>query len=325
MLNKEDVLVRASGISKFFPASRQGILETLVREKPRMIRAVDDVNIEIAKREIVAVVGESGAGKTTLGRLLCTLEAPTRGEVYFNGEKVTQRNMESVRRQVQVVFQDPSDSLDPRMNVRDIVYEPLSKYEISPREKEDRLLFSLSSVGLEPSELSKRRARDLSGGQKQRVAIARAVVSNPNFIVLDEATSALDASIQAQVLNLLVDLHEKYGFTYLLITHNIAVAKFMSDRIAVMYAGKIVEVGPTDQVMSSPKHPYTQALLRSVPTLDVRGIEPPEGEIASLLNLPTGCRYHPRCPYVMDTCKRNEPRLIETSSGRAACWLYSDA
>ena len=317
-------MVRASGLSKFFPASKQGILETVFRAKPQMIKAVEDANIEISKREIVAVVGESGAGKTTLGRLLCTLETPTHGEVYFNGEKVTQRNIESVRREIQVVFQDPSDSLDPRMSVRDIVYEPLARYKLSVEEKENRFEFSLSSVGLDPSELSKRRARALSGGQKQRVAIARAVVSNPSFIVLDEATSALDASIQAQVLNLLVDLHEKYGFTYLLITHNIAVAKFISDRIMVMYAGKIVEVGPTDQVINNPKHPYTQALLRSVPTLDVRGVEPPEGEIASLLNLPSGCRYHPRCPYATDRCKRSEPQLLETPTSRAACWLYSD-
>jgi len=317
-------VVRASGLSKFFPASKQGILETVFRAKPQMIKAVEDANIEISKREIVAVVGESGAGKTTLGRLLCTLETPTHGEVYFNGEKVTQRNIESVRREIQVVFQDPSDSLDPRMSVRDIVYEPLARYKLSVEEKENRFEFSLSSVGLDPSELSKRRARALSGGQKQRVAIARAVVSNPSFIVLDEATSALDASIQAQVLNLLVDLHEKYGFTYLLITHNIAVAKFISDRIMVMYAGKIVEVGPTDQVINNPKHPYTQALLRSVPTLDVRGVEPPEGEIASLLNLPSGCRYHPRCPYATDRCKRSEPQLLETPTSRAACWLYSD-
>ena len=315
-------MIRAKELSKFFPVSKQGFLETILRQESKVIRAVDDVSLEIAEREIVSVVGESGAGKSTLGRLLSTLEIPTAGEIYFKGERVEGENIKRVRKQVQVVFQDPTESLDPRMSIKDIVLEPLSTYGINTREKDDRLTFSLSSVGLERSEFSDRRARDLSGGQRQRVAIARAVVSNPSFIVLDEPTSALDASIQAQVLNLLVELHEKYGFTYIVITHNIAVAKFISDRIAVMYAGKVVEVGPTEGIINNPKHPYTQALLRSVPTLELRGIEPPEGETASLLNPPTGCKYHPRCPHVMDTCKQNEPQLLESSGRLVACWLY---
>jgi len=317
-----DALIRTKGLSKFFPVTKQGLLETILRQKPKVVRAVDDVNLDIAECEIVAVVGESGAGKSTLGRLLCTLETPSEGEIYFKGEKVGRKNVKSVRKQVQVVFQDPTESLDPRMSIREIIQEPLTTYDISAAEKDNRLTLSLSSVGLERSEFSERRARDLSGGQRQRVAIARAMVSNPSFIVLDEPTSALDASIQAQVLNLLVDLHQKYRYTYLVITHNIAVAKFISDRIVVMYTGRMVEVGPTDQVIKNPKHPYTQALLRSVPTLEARGIEPPEGETASLLNPPSGCKYHPRCPYAMDKCKREEPQLLESSDRLVACWLY---
>jgi peptide/nickel transport system ATP-binding protein len=167
-----------------------------------------------------------------------------------------------------------------------------------------------------------RRPRDLSGGQKQRVAIARAIASNPEFIILDEPTSALDASIQAQVLNLLIGLHEKYGFTYLLITHNIAVARFISDRIAVMYAGKLVELGSTDDIMTSPKHPYTQALLKSVPTLETKELQPPTGETPSLLSPPSGCRYHPRCSYAMEICSTTDPELTPIENNYVACWLY---
>jgi peptide/nickel transport system ATP-binding protein len=293
-----------------------------MRRKASEVRAVDDVDIAIEEGEALALVGESGAGKTTLGRILCTLEKPNSGELFFKSEKVDETNRERVRRQVQMVFQNPMESLDPRMDVRSIVAEPLERLGIDANERSERLISSLVSVGLDPLEFAQRRARDLSGGQRQRVAVARAIISNPSFVILDEPTSALDASIQAQVLNLLVDLHETRGFTYLLITHNISVAKYMADRIAVMYAGKVVEVGSAEETISNPRHPYTQALLKSVPSLSARGFEGPQGETASVLNPPAGCRYHPRCPYVMDVCRTTEPELAPVGSSTVACWLY---
>jgi peptide/nickel transport system ATP-binding protein len=315
-------LIRTSELSKAFLASKRGILESISRKPVLYVRAVDHVGLEIAKQEVLALVGESGSGKTTLGLLLCTLEFPTEGEIFFNEEKVEKSNVKNFRRKIQMVFQNPTESLDPRMNVRSIVMEGLQNLGMTKEQKAAAFEESLRVVGLDPNEFALRRPRDLSGGQKQRVAIARAIASNPEFIVLDEPTSALDASIQAQVLNLLVGLHDKFGFTYLLITHNIAVARFISDRIAVMYAGKLVELGSTDDVMNSPKHPYTQALLKSVPTLETKELQPPTGETPSLLRPPSGCRYHPRCPYAMEVCSTTDPELSRVENNYVACWLY---
>lgn len=318
----EEALVKTSDLTKYFLASKRGILESITRRKVQYVRAVDHVELEIAKQEVLALVGESGSGKTTLGLLLCTLEPPTGGEIFFGGEKIEKSNLKKTRRQIQMVFQNPAESLDPRMSVRSIVMEALQRFKLTKEEKEQRFEDSLHAVGMDPHEFADRRPKDLSGGQKQRIAIARAIASNPAFVVLDEPTSALDASIQAQVLNLLEGLHKKYGFTYLLITHNIAVARFISDRIAVMYAGKIVELAATDNVMANPKHPYTQALLKSVPTLEKRGLEAPKGDTPSLLNPPPGCRYHPRCPYAMEKCKTDDPTMRKVGEGLVACWLY---
>lgn len=254
--------------------------------------------------------------------MLCTLETPTEGTIFFDEEKVEKSNVRKTRQKIQMVFQNPTESLDPRMTVKSIVMEGLQKFGSDHERKQAQFEESMKAVGLDPHEFAARRPRDLSGGQKQRVAIARAIASNPTFIVLDEPTSALDASIQAQVLNLLLGLHDKYGFTYLLITHNIAVARFVSDRVAVMYAGRLVELGSTDDIMNSPKHPYTQALLKSVPTLDSKELQPPTGETPSLLNPPSGCRYHPRCPYAMEICKTTDPALSQVGSTQVACWLY---
>ena len=322
-ITKSSTLIKTSRLAKFFLASKHGLLETLARTPSVYIKAVDHVDLEIAEHEILALVGESGSGKTTLGLLLCTLERPTDGEVVFAGQKIDKSTQGNVRRQVQMVFQNPSESLDPRMNVRDIVMEALQKFRLTNAEKEERYEASLRAVGMDPREFASRRPKGLSGGQKQRIAIARAIASNPKFVVLDEPTSALDASIQAQVLNLLVELHGKFGFTYLLITHNIAVARFISDRTAVMYAGRLVELASTDDIMTNPRHPYTQALLKSVPTLETRGLEAPKGETPSLLHPPSGCRYHPRCPYAMDICQTTDPQLIQVENSSVACWLYA--
>jgi peptide/nickel transport system ATP-binding protein len=318
-----DSVFKTVGVTKYFEASKSSFLSSFVSRAPRVwVKAVDGVDIQIAPGEVLALVGESGSGKTTLGRMLATLETVTSGDIYFQDEKVSKRSWKKVRRQVQMVFQNPTDSLDPRMPIKDIVMEPLHMVDTSKASKQEMFKNALSLVGLDADTFAQRRSRDLSGGQRQRVAVARAIISSPTFIVLDEPTSALDASVQASVLNLLSRIHDELKLTYLFITHNISVARFISDRIAVMYAGKVVETGPTESVISNPKHPYTQALLRSVPTLETHDVVPPSGEVPSLVNLPGGCRFNPRCPYVMDRCKTEEPPLKSVGNLEVACWLY---
>jgi peptide/nickel transport system ATP-binding protein len=318
-----DAVFRTKGLKKYFPAVKRGILDTILRAKIPMIKAVDGVDVTINTGEVVALVGESGSGKSTFGRMLVCLESPTDGEIQFMGQPVTgKENVRRLRRNVQMVFQNPADSLDPRKPIRSIVTEPLIPRHMKRREKDEKFSSTLSLVGLDADTFAYRRPRDLSGGQKQRVALARAMISDPKFIVLDEPTSALDASVQGQVLNLLAELHEKLGFTYLLITHNIAVARYISDRIAVMYAGKIVETGPTRIILRDPKHPYSQALLKAVPTLGKREITPPVGEVPSLVDLPEGCRYHPRCPFAQERCMKSEPPFFASGEVEVACWLY---
>jgi peptide/nickel transport system ATP-binding protein len=316
-----DTLVETVGLKKYFGSGKRGVLRTLLRHRSPLVKAVDDVNISIQEGEVLALVGESGCGKTTLGRIIATLEPPTAGDIVYGGEKVTRRNLHNVRRHVQMVFQNPYESLDPRATVRAIVTEPLQKLGYSRSAKEEAAKKVLGDVGLDYG-FAERRPRDLSGGQRQRVAVARAMISNPKIVILDEPTSALDASVQSQVLNLLLDLRRDLKLTYLFITHNIAVARFISDRAATMYAGEIVELGPTDQVMQNPKHPYTQALLKSVPSLETKEVMPPTGEVPSMLNLPAGCRYHPRCPYVMDVCMSDSPMMKKVGEEDVACWLH---
>ena len=321
-----ETLIRTRELSKWFLAKRYGLLERIFREKPVYVRAVDNVNITVERTLTTALVGESGSGKTTLGRLLTTLETPTSGKIYFNDVDVTSlkgSELKRFRTRVQMVFQDPYSSLDPRMRVRDIIAEPLLARGVKGRELSERVFKIMEEVGLEQS-LAERRPSDLSGGQRQRVAVARAVISNPEFIVLDEPTSALDVSTQSQVLNLLAELQERYKLTYLLITHNISVARYLSDRIMVMYMGKVIESGDTLNVLKEPQHPYTQALIESIPDVGKRDLKPPSGEVGSLINPPSGCRFHPRCPFAMDICRREEPPMIEVKKGiYVACWLYA--
>ncbi len=288
--------------------------------------ALAEVSLRIQKGETVVLLGESGSGKTTLGRLIVGLDSPTAGEIMLAGKKVGgDAESRSLRGKLQMVFQDPSASLDPFMTVHDCVAEPLSKLNLKKTEIQSRVTEALQLVSLESSILN-RRTSELSGGQKQRVAIARSIVSKPDLIVLDEPTSSIDVSIQAQVLNLLVNLQELEKFTYLLITHDPNVAKFMADTIAVMYLGKIVEYGPAETLLASPKHPYTKALLSSAPKLAEMALPPPiKGEPPSLIFIPKGCRYNPRCPFVMEKCKIQEPKLSSDGSDRdVSCFLYHD-
>jgi peptide/nickel transport system ATP-binding protein len=307
---------------KKFSIGGQGIWTRLRREKRQYINAVDDVTLSVAKGEALVVLGESGCGKTTLGRLIVGLERLDAGRIAFEGSEVTYvRDRGAVRGRLQMVFQDPSSSLNPYLSVSTCVAEPISKMGLRKSEVTARVSEALKLVGMESLFMS-RRASDLSGGQKQRTAIARALISDPSVIVLDEPTSSIDVSIQAQILNLLVELQSLRELTYVLITHDPNVAKFMADKIAVMYLGKIVEYGAPDDVLKNPKHPYTQALLASAPKLDGSSPEAIGGEPPSLINLPKGCRFEPRCPYAMPKCREREPTLISKDDELVACYLY---
>jgi len=318
-----EALIETRGLTKHFLTAKKGIMDTLARTRIPVVQAVQKVDLAIGEGEVVALVGESGSGKTTLGRLMVTLEKATSGELYHKGQKVAGRAaVKKLRSNVQMVFQNPIESLDPRMSIESIVTEPLLRKGLSKQERKARFEAALQRVGLDAATFAQRRPRDLSGGQRQRVAVARAVIPDPQFIVLDEPTSALDASVQSQVLNLLAILREELRLTYLLITHNIAIARYISDRVGVMYAGEIVEIGPTEEVLAAPKHPYTQALFGSVPSLERKEIVPPVGEVPSLINLPSGCKFHPRCPFAMEVCKTTEPDLKKVNGEKVACWLY---
>jgi peptide/nickel transport system ATP-binding protein len=307
---------------KKFSIGGQGIWTRLRREKRRYINAVDDVSLSVAKGETLVVLGESGCGKTTLGRLIVGLERLDAGRVAFEGSAVMYvRDRGAVRGRLQMVFQDPSSSLNPYLSVSTCVAEPISKMGLRKSEVTAKVSEALKLVGMESLFMS-RRASDLSGGQKQRTAIARALISDPSVIVLDEPTSSIDVSIQAQILNLLVELQSLRELTYVLITHDPNVAKFMADKIAVMYLGKIVEYGAPDDVLKSPKHPYTQALLASAPKLDGSSPEAIGGEPPSLINLPKGCRFEPRCPRAMPKCREREPTLISKDDELVACYLF---
>ncbi len=310
---------------KKFRIGGQGIWTRLRREKRRYINAVDDVTLGVAKGETLVVLGESGCGKTTLGRLIVGLERLDSGRISYEGSEVKYvRDRGAVRGRLQMVFQDPSSSLNPYLSVSTCIAEPISKMGLRKSEVTTKVSEALKLVGMEPLFMA-RRTSDLSGGQKQRTAIARALISEPAVIVHDEPTSSIDVSIQAQILNLLVELQSLRDLTYVLITHDPNVAKFMADKIAVMYLGKIVEYGLPRDVLKNPKHPYTQALLASAPKLDGSSPEAIGGEPPSLINLPMGCRFEPRCPHAMPKCREKEPLLISNGDELVACYLYEDS
>ncbi len=318
-------LVEVRGLTKHF-VQRSG----LFGRRTRVVRAVEEVNLTVRRGETLGVVGESGCGKTTLGRCILRLIEPTAGQVFFEGVDLTSLSREEMRlrrRDMQMVFQNPYSSLDPRFNVLNLVAEPIVTHtDLRGEALTARVEELLARVGLEGDFLY-RYPHEFSGGQLQRIAVARALALNPKFLVLDEPTSALDVSVQAQILNLLQQLQRDLGLTYLFISHDLSVVQHISDRIAVMYLGRVVEMSTTDAIFYRAKHPYTEALLSSTPILDLalrRERIILEGSVPSPANPPLGCRFHPRCPRAMDICSQVEPKLEDIGGGHlVACHLVN--
>ena len=301
------------------------------RSPAREVQAVNQVNLVVNKGEVVGLVGESGCGKSTIGRMIAGIMEPTAGRVLYKGANVAEMTGEeekSTKLAVQMIFQDPFASLNPRQRVSGIVGEaPLMHGLVTRSELDGYVDETLLKVGLDP-DFRRRYPHQFSGGQRQRIGIARALAVKPDFLVCDEAVAALDVSIQAQVLNLFMDLREEFDLTYLFISHDLGVVEHISDRIAIMYLGRLVETSPTDELFKNPNHPYTQALLAEVPRLDQRKrtFHPMKGEIPSPINPPSGCYFHPRCPNVFDKCRKEVPTLKEISPGRlSACHLNDKA
>jgi oligopeptide transport system ATP-binding protein len=316
-MTDNQMLVQVKGLKKYFPIT-QGIIIQRVKAH---VKAVDGLNFTIKKGETLGLVGESGCGKSTTGRTILQLYRPTEGEVFFQGKdlaKLQGEELRKMRRNMQMIFQDPYASLNPRMTVGDIIGEPLEVHNIAKgKEKKERVQELLQIVGLNPYFVN-RYPHEFSGGQRQRIGVARALAVNPDFIVCDEPISALDVSIQAQIINLLEELQTKFNLTYLFIAHDLSVVRHISDRVAVMYLGKIVELTDRDSLYKNPLHPYTKALLSAVPIPDPIVEEKREriiltGDVPSPVNPPSGCRFHTRCPIVMDKCKQIDPEFRDVS------------
>lgn len=318
-MSSVNILLDVKGLKKHFPV-RKGLLRRVVAQ----VKAVDGVDMYIKEGETLGLVGESGCGKTTTGRSILRLIEPTAGEIIFKSKKLgtdggykevdvakaSRKTLKALRRDMQIIFQDPYSSLNPRMTVGSIVGEPLLVHKIARgREREERVRELLAAVGLKPDHM-KRYPHEFSGGQRQRIGVARALALDPQLIVADEPVSALDVSIQAQVLNLMEGLQEEFGLTYLFVAHDLSVVKHISDRVAVMYLGKIVELAATEELFGHPKHPYTEALMSAVPVPDPDyNMERIllEGDVPSPVNPPSGCYFHPRCRYAQEICKTEEP------------------
>ena len=321
----DDILVDVRGLKMYFPVTEGVIISRVVAE----VKAVDGVSFFIKRGETLGLVGESGCGKTTTGRCILQLETATAGEILYNGKdltKLTQKEMSPIREKIQVIFQDPFSSLNPRMKIGDILTEPMAVHNIitDKEGRDNRVRELLSLCGLNPK-FADRYPHEMSGGQRQRVGIARALALNPEFIICDEAVSALDVSIQAQVINLLEDLRDEFGLTYLFISHDLSVIRHLCQRVAVMYLGHIVELAECDELYDNPIHPYTRALLAAVPIPDPaveakRAHEVVKGEVPSPINPPSGCVFHPRCPIAVDGCSKTIPEFREIKPGHwVAC------
>ena len=318
--NKSEYLVEVKHLKEYFPI-RTGFMKTTP------LKAVDDVSFAIRPGETLGLVGESGCGKTTVGRTLMYLYKPTDGEIYFEGNLITEKNINDYRKDMQMVFQDPYSSLDPRMTVEDIIGEPLDVHKMysTREERHKRVLELMELVGLN-AEHASRYVHEFSGGQRQRIGIARALAVNPKFIVCDEPVSALDVSIQAQVINMFEELQEKLGVAYLFIAHDLLVVHHISDRIAVMYLGRMVEMADADELNENPIHPYTLSLLSAVPVPDPKTAKASqriilEGDVPSPLNMPSGCAFRTRCRYATEKCAQECPALTDRGNGHmVACW-----
>ena len=315
-------VIRAVNVKKYFPVKR-GIGDFILRSKQKYVHAVDDVSFEVNKGEVFALVGESGSGKTTMGKVCLGIYPATSGKILFDGADIAQLKGEEFRRfrrSAQMVYQDPGASLNPRVRIGEAIREPLKFQKIGTKETQrEKVLAVLERVGLSPAvNFYSRYPHELSGGQKQRVVIARSIILEPEFLVADEPVAMVDVSVRAQIIELLLSLRSEFNLTYILITHDLAIAKYFSDKIAIMYLGEIVELGTRESIFKNAQHPYTQALISSVPIPDPRLKEDRlivKGEVPSPINPPSGCRFHPRCPYARESCSQNLQHLTEVENG----------
>lgn len=319
----ETPMLELRDAARYFDVSRPALQRLIAGEGKRILRAVDGVNLSVPKGTTLSLVGESGCGKSTVARLAVGLYRPSAGQVMFDGRDLAEaRAASDQRRRMQMIFQDPYASLNPRWRVRDIIAEPIRAFGLLPNRAAEQAKVAelLTQVGLSPLDGHKF-PHEFSGGQRQRISIARALSSNPEFLVCDEPTSALDVSVQAQILNLMKELQSRMGLTYLFISHNLAVVRQVSDRIGVMYLGRIAELAPAESLFRRPRHPYTRALMEAIPDLDMTGRVriPVGGEVPSPITPPTGCAFHPRCPLAGPRCKAERPELKPAGDAMVAC------